>query len=339
MYKSAEKPKDNKCQGLERSVAQKQDSGESLLEFVDNRSSSVSQRKIQQGVNSRPPLPHLIIQRMSEAQDELYAAFKIGLATSSLAALVALSKSASMGDFRAVVNEMTAVEAKDVVEGAMKNGFGLKPEVLPYAEWLGEIRNERLATAAEGMEGKLNWVRSNAKGEGDMVVPNPEGRPEYGGPIVNHFTTWLRGEGQEPTDTANMNCWEACLFAGYKAGVLPNWLLYSVYQIAKAVGQDKFDKNETATLNRAYADAIANVMGAGEERWTSGGEIPRGYMVFFDGAAHVAISRGTLDGDGSPAVMSLWCKPGPRPNMQATSVKKILDSDQPRVISYGPAPF
>lgn len=288
-------------------------------------------------VNQTANMP---IQRMTLDQDALYLEFQTGLKTSVLDALKALSKAKTMADFRAVVNEMTPQEATSVIHGSMNEGFGLKKEILPYADWLGEIRNERIASSAESMEGKLNWIKSNATlGQGKKVVPNKIGKDKDGIQQQNQFTTWLRREGPPPTLDSNMNCWEACLFAGYKAGILPPWLLVNIHEIAKGVGQEKFEKGETETLNRAYAGAIANVMGSGENTWHPGEKIPRGYIVFFDGPAHLAVSRGNLDEDGSPAVMSLWSRPGPLPNMQATSVKKLNDSAGPFAVTFGPAPF
>lgn len=344
----AEKKNENINRAAANSLATQHSNDNPTFQFVDNRLEVIAQRKLKAIINGSPQRPkdnhrnsltYMPIQRITDAQTELYLAFKAGLETSVLEALKALSKAKTMVDFRAVVNEMTSDEANRVIHGSMKDGFGLKEEILPYAEWLGEIRNERIATSAEAMEGQLNWVKSSATGLNDKVVPKKTGKTQYGEELTNHFTTWLRREGPAPTNDSNMNCWEACLFAGYKAGILPPWLLVNIYEIAKAVGQAKFDAGDTETLNQAYADAIANVMGAGEATWVSGEEIPRGYLVFFNGASHVAISRGKLDEDGSPAVMSLWCLPGPRPNMQATSVKKINDSSQDFTITYGPAPF
>ncbi|MDP2312721.1 MAG: hypothetical protein Q8P41_07435 [Pseudomonadota bacterium] len=288
-------------------------------------------------VQRAPAVP--FVQRLSEGQDALLLAFSEGLAVSPAAALRALSRAATMTDFREVVNAMSVEQVTKLMTDA-RTMDGLAPGVQPYVEWLGEVRNERIASGAEALVGQLDWVTSGAAGKGGKVVPKDTGvnNLDGQGQRANHFTRWLRGEGGAPTDVSSMNCWEACLYAGYKAGVFPKWLLGSIYAIACADGTALLQSGQQDKIVAAYSNAIAAVLGAGEETWRDGdAPPPRGHLVFFDGPSHVAVSRGVLGGDGTPAVMSLWCKPGPHPVMQATTMGALSAEDY--TVTFGPAPW
>jgi hypothetical protein len=281
------------------------------------------------------------VQRITKEQTAILEKFLKALEISAAAALQELAASKTMLDFREVVRNMKAEDVNKLMNSSIAvSGFGLKKDVQPYIQWLGEVRNERIASGAEGLEGKLNWVTSGVTGEDKSVVPKTTGKDGIGNVLNNNFTMWLRKKGPKPTDTSNMNCWEACLFAGFTAGAIPPWVLVNVYEIAKKDGQDKFDNNEMDGIVSAYSNAIAAVLGAGEEKWEEGDDPPpRGHLVFFNGPSHVAVSRGFIDlKDNSPAVMSLWNLPGPLPVMQATTIKALI-RNKDYDVTFGPAPW
>lgn len=270
--------------------------------------------------------------------------FREELNKSAAAALKALSESETMEDFREVVKEMNPKEVNKLMQDSIAdNGFGLKPAVQLYIQWLGEVRNERIASGAEALEGKLNWVKSGAEESNKKVVPKKVTANAEDKMLTNNFATWMReGPSQEPKDDSNMNCWEACLYAGFKSGAMPIWVIVSIYNIAKGDGQVEYDKGQRGKVVDAYTNAIAAVLGSGEETWEKGDKAPpRGFLVFFNGPSHVAVSRGYLESDDdSPAVMSLWHLPGPLPVMQATTIAKILKSSPKEyLITFGPAPW
>lgn len=233
--------------------------------------------------------------------------------------------------------------------------MGLQAFAQPYADLIGDIRNERIASSAEALEGKLDWVTS---GLSDQLNPSTQGKNPTG--VVksyrtNHFTTWIRG-GVEPTDASSMNCWEACMYAGYKAGIFSKKMLFTIYleasKATKATAQAEMSKLadkgvEKPTLEmvdqpvqQAYKEALGAFLGAQDgDKWKADEAPPRGYLLFFNGVSHVALSLGNLV-DESPEVMSLWNMPGPQPVFQRTTLAKIFgEANGDYDITMAPAPW
>ena len=364
MQSNAEKANGNEPKSISNAIDNVGKSAQTKSYFEDNRPEAVTQRKQQQMMNDSPRSQSVVqrqtmagqasignggvIQLLSDGQTAILHGFEAGLQQSAAAALKALSKSETMDDFRAVVNEIAPADVNLLMQQAVTEEGLIRREVQPYIEWFGELRNELVASGAEALEGKLNWITSGAGNAGGRVVPKSQGRGKdadgYDVPgLDNAFTRFLKHETNEPPqDDSNMNCWEACLYAGFKAGVFHPRVLYNIYEIAKGAGQAKMDADMGgAEIIKAYGHAMGVVLGAGDEQWQTGdGPIPRGHLVFFNGHSHVAVSRGNLDEDDTPAVMSLWYMPGPKPNMQATSIGKILDAaNDDYTISYGPPPM
>lgn len=59
MNTHADKTQENKSQSVANVVSQKQSSGESTLQFVDNRPETIVQRKLQKTANSSPQVRQL----------------------------------------------------------------------------------------------------------------------------------------------------------------------------------------------------------------------------------------------------------------------------------------
>jgi len=289
---------------------------------------------------------------LSEAQQEVFDNLPGLIAGQPERALELLAEQ-DAADFRAFVAALSR-EDVDELMAKVRTGAGLAPFAQPYADLIGDIRNERIASSAEAMAGQLNWVTS---GLTESLKPSPTGRnPQSATPnaqLTNNFTTWLnRGDAPEPTGLSNMNCWEACLFAGYKAGIFTKAILLQIYeeairfthQVARAElakqGPEKSVQAAIKPIQAAYQQAMGAFLGAQEgEELDEDEPPPRGYLLFFNGVSHVALSLGNMV-DESPEVMSLWYLPGPQPVFKRTTLAKILaDATSHYDITMAPPPW
>lgn len=259
-------------------------------------------------------------------------------------------------DFPAFVAELSSGDFEALMTQVRGDSMGLQPFAQPYADLIGDIRHERIAATAEGMEESFDWI---ASGLSSNLTPALQGRNRQSdddGYKTNHFTTWIVKNGAEPTKESSMNCWESCLFAGYKAGILPKSALVTIYleavkrtqataraemkKIADEQGVTPTLEMVSKPVNDAYQDALGVFLGANEaEPLPEDALPPRGYLLFFNGVSHVALSLGS-EKDGSPEVMSLWYLPGPQPKLMRTTLKDLLKNAVSHYdVTMGPVPW
>jgi hypothetical protein len=126
---------------------------------------------------------------------------------------------------------------------------------------------------------------------------------EVSGPGKNptDFWTWASAssEGPLPTiaATTTMNCWEVILLLAYRRGAVSWKWIHDVYVSTS----DPKNWNENLVEKMSSGLQIPNGPSDNPPR------IPiRGDIVFFDGAAHVALATGTHDGMGRTQVLSFW---------------------------------
>ena len=131
----------------------------------------------------------------------------------------------------------------------------------------------------------MRWTPSRVGG----VVPD------------NDFSVWASApsEGVAPqvAPTTRINCWEMVMFAAYRAGVT-NWKwIHDVYT------KPPFDID---TIPRALSGGARISYIVGDPKTP---RPKRGDIVFFTGAAHVALANGVIDGLGRTQVISFWPPP------------------------------
>lgn len=306
---------------------------------------------------SAPAIASTVQRELDERQQEIFDTLPGLIAGHPLEALQLL-ETLDAADLGAIVAELSGDDFEVLMTQVRGDSMGLKPFALPYAELIDTIRHERIAATAEGMEESFDWI---ASGLSDQLRPALSGRnvrsdnpQQY---KTNSFTTWIVQNGAEPTEESSMNCWESCLFAGYKAGILPKVALTTIYQGAiqgthaaarRAMGnlvqqgvQEPTVQMVSQQVNAAYREALGVYLGVNEaEPWQEDDPPPpRGSLVFFNGVSHVALSLGS-EKDGSPEVMSLWYLPGPEPKFKRTTLAKILEGTNGDYnISVGPVPW
>jgi len=173
-----------------------------------------------------------------------------------------------------------------------------------YAALIKKIKDERLVSTAEGLQGHLYWAGNSGPGSDGQIKTTTTRRTDndlldgvFGNQVetnTNDFAVWVRG-GAEPTDASKMNCWEAIMYSGWKAGVIPKSWIITVHADAAA---------------GSYMDVLAARLNMGSAvPYAHGTPPPRGSIVFMNGLAHVALSLGSATGSGDAEIMSLWHLP------------------------------
>ncbi|OKI84541.1 hypothetical protein A6A27_40450 [Micromonospora sp. CB01531] len=226
-----------------------------------------------------------------------------------------------------------------------------------------------VVAAARQLHGKLRWRGGNRVdgGSWNVLETTITGYP-------NDMALWLHGKGREPTDDSTMNCWDAILFSAYQAGVIDKLWIESLYARSASAASgavlrtirydpDTYSYTSPSEPDRygrdssipqvTYYDSIMQGMASGAlQRYTidpSTGvgypDIPSGYIIFFDGIRHVAISLGTRDAQGRLEIMNHWIFPFPHmltPNdqrnvgfMQPTTIEEIAAATNFQAIEFG----
>ena len=153
--------------------------------------------------------------------------------------------------------------------------------------------SQRLVDAADGLAGWFNWVKSGPT-EGTFFPSEKTSEGE-----TNHFVQWIHGRGDEPTQSDNMNCWEAVLFAAYRAGLLSIARLRAIHIKATMAGRAGNGYFDSLTDSLGYQNSFPYVPIAVL--------IPEpGDIIFLGRDHHVAICMET---GSSVAVMSNWSMP------------------------------
>ena len=97
-----------------------------------------------------------------------------------------------------------------------------------YADLISRFTRARVVAAGRSMKGSLQWQGGSF----------PEKHSDYQAAkftswdYLNEFTCWILGQGQEPSSSSAMNCWEAILFMAYKAGVVSKARLVEIHDAA-----------------------------------------------------------------------------------------------------------
>jgi hypothetical protein len=122
---------------------------------------------------------------------------------------------------------------------------------------------------------------------------------------VNHFVSWLNGNGNELDRNANINCWEAVFFTAYKAGLVNVLRLRQIHDQATMAASAKIG----AMVGETYYDSLTDSLGYQNSFpfVPSVGLCPNpGDIVFFDRHEHVALC---VEAGADIRVMSHWDKP------------------------------
>jgi hypothetical protein len=210
--------------------------------------------------------------------------------------------------FAAEVGAMSADETRELLDNVSA------ADRTAFAALLTRIRNERLVSTAEGLTGQLYWAGGSGPDPGDgyqikQTTRRPTDDRSGAETNTNEFAAWIHG-GAEPTNASKMNCWEAVLYSGYRAGVIPRAWIFDVHQRAAAAGSAASGGGTGPGVDAYYAVLRTALNFGSAVPYVHGTPPPRGNLVFMDELAHVALSRGGTDGAGNATVMSLWILPG-----------------------------
>jgi hypothetical protein len=118
------------------------------------------------------------------------------------------------------------------------------------------------------------------------------------------FWTWASAPSEGPLPaiaaTTTMNCWEVVLLLAYRRGAVSWQWIHDVY--VSGTDPEAWNKN----LVEKMSSGLQIPYGPAD----SPPRVPiRGDIVFFQGAAHVALATGTRDGMGRTQVLSFWPPP------------------------------
>ena len=200
---------------------------------------------------------------------------------------------------------------------------------LVYYRLVERIRTARMMYAAGELVGETaTWVPSGA-GSGNTFETWASAATETAAPPINSVTA--------------INCWEMVLMAAFNAGLV-NWQwIHDLYTTNVGPGwythlentlipgsQTTFDPANPATTPRPTA----------------------GQIVMWDGAAHVGLALGSLDGVGRSQVFSFWPPPntaftagGTVDSVKITTIEELynfMDAD-PRfttpTVTFGSPPW
>lgn len=177
---------------------------------------------------------------------------------------------------------------------------------------------EYLAKVATGLNGHFNWIPGGPDVESKKFYPKSKTITDAG-VKKNHYVLWLtkpESSTPEPDKNSNMCCWEAVLFAAYKAGQIPKQGLIAIYERATSLAQAEYSAKLSDTDGSvAYFQAIKDIFGLEKAHplVPKIGLMPGpGDLVFCNGLGHVVLCVGynpTLSGLDAVEVMSLFNYP------------------------------
>ena len=151
--------------------------------------------------------------------------------------------------------------------------------------FLPQARRQLAVTSeSEGMVGQqMTWIGSGP-GSGNTFETWASASSEQTAPPVSSLTT--------------INCWEMILLAAYNAGMVSWQWIHNTY---------------TAHKLDWYSYLVQALSGSGGVPYRIGHPNTlrplRGDIVFFDGAAHVALANGVTDSQGRTQIISFWPPP------------------------------
>lgn len=217
---------------------------------------------------------------------------------------------------------------------------------------LTQQRGDRLATAAEAMEGWFYWVSSGEAAAIYYAKPqqvtkqwdnrhNRDKRDrEVHDPIQNRtirrntFLSWLLRGNKEPGIASNLNCWESVMFSAYRAGLVTRHTLQQLHQPGPN------------NLGVTYRDRYMAFLGYPNSFPfnEAGGLVPeRGDVMFWGEDEHVAICVDAAVGHAGLVVtlMNHWSPPGSEADRPARTARfhRIEMDSLPGVLKEHPCKF
>ncbi len=255
------------------------------------------------------------------------------------------------GELVTLVAALAIDRLRDLKQGALASLPGTAGRVVNAAD---QRISGAVIDAGAALVGDLKW----RGGQGPDPSAGYQLSERTNWDKQDDFARWIRGTGPEPTPTSTMNCWEAVLFFGYKAGVIPKTFLDDMHQAATTAAVTTASPDPAKKAKAWYTTLQARMHTGALKTYTiapSTGvgtpDIPAGNIVFIDGLNHVVLSRGSRDGSGRMRVLSLWIFPAHLPTsvplnkatsygvVQETSVEEVTHEPTTSVIEYGPPPW
>lgn len=203
---------------------------------------------------------------------------------------------------------------------------------LTHQPLLDAFKGQRLVEAGEALMDKLKWFgASGSAGPDYKISPKTLSGPK----VQNDFALWMLGTGPEPKDDSTMNCWEAVLFMGYRAGIASHAGLKKMHDDASEAAKKAGDGSVyNATLqSRMYAGGRTAFAYDPSVSKVGSPALPAGSIIFIDGLGHVMLATGTKDSNGRHEVISHWVFPWPGGalwvtlggKVQRTTLEQTLD--------------
>jgi peptidoglycan hydrolase-like protein with peptidoglycan-binding domain len=125
--------------------------------------------------------------------------------------------------------------------------------------------------------------------------------PSGNDPNATDFSHWAMAATEDATFTVSattvINCWEMVLYTAWKQGALPWSTIHAIYTYAGPTDW--------------FVELANRIVRGGAQTWDRGTHLPRprrGDVVMFDGANHVALATGVIDGAGTHTY-SFWPPP------------------------------
>jgi hypothetical protein len=125
--------------------------------------------------------------------------------------------------------------------------------------------------------------------------------PSGNDPNATDFSHWAMAATEDATFTVSattvINCWEMVLYTAWKQGALPWSTIHAIYTYAGPTDW--------------FVELANRIVRGGAQTWDRGTHLPRprrGDVVMFDGANHVALATGVVDGAGTHTY-SFWPPP------------------------------
>jgi hypothetical protein len=181
-------------------------------------------------------------------------------------------------------------------------------------EFLDRAKRQLGALAgAAGQVGQLGWVPFNT----GQAVSNPAA-------MQSDFARWVLAGGAQPNVmSGRINCWEMVLFGAFRSNFITFPRIQQIYNRAVA--------NVRAGTARLVGDTVETELRGGnaEHVFTPGdpnspAPLAGDIVIFNTAANHVAISTGTIAGNGNHEVISLWAQPNNTSTVQRTSIEDLL---------------
>lgn len=301
MKSPEQNPKESQSQGFETSEGQNSMAPPSFSLTAD----TIQTKSV--GMSNVAPFPTGAIQRATDFDalaEKIHTAID-GWGTDEDAVFQALE--AVQGDYDAI----------NTLKATYQSKYGRSLEADIRGDFSGaDLRRCLRLLGSGGADGVVDEIES-MEGEEMTWVPSSPGRADIGGGTTinlgsNDFATWALAatEGAAPAvaQVTTINCWEMVLLAAYNKGVLSWQRIHDTYtSMLPASTVTKLQSADATVRAAGQAEMGAFIDGLLYNLMTSGSPTTflvhdasspmpnRGDVVFFDGAAHVALATGSGD--------------------------------------------